>query len=103
MDMQTVRNIRKMSKKMDLAAALHEASGKKHTVSIPTPENETTKTVLNRKPPSRTGKKVVAGHFDPAVIRQLKIMAIDNDSSIHSLLAEALNDLFDKHKMKPIA
>ncbi len=92
-----------MSRKATLAAALYDASGRKQAVSIPAKPDGDAPPVLNGKPPSRAGKKVVAGHFDPAVIRQLKMLAIDHDSSIQALLAEALNDLFEKHSMKPIA
>lgn len=93
----------KMSRKVNLAAALHEASGKKQAVAILKKSDETALPFSKYKPPSRVGKKAVGGHFDQAVIRQLKIMAIDNDSSIQDLLAEALNDLFVKHGQKPIA
>jgi hypothetical protein len=92
-----------MSRKPNLAAALHEASGKKQAVAMLATANESAPLTSAGKPPSRAGKKVVAGHFDPAVIRQLKMLAMDNDSSIQSLLSEALNDLFEKHSMKPIA
>lgn len=92
-----------MSRKTNLAIALQEASGKKQAVAIPTNSNETSPTSLRYKPSSRIGKKVIAGYFDPAVIRQLKILAADNDSSIQTLLAEALNDLFLKYDQKPIA
>ncbi len=92
-----------MIRKANLAVALHEASGKRQTVTTLEKSDETTSPSLKRKPPSRVGKKVVAGHFDPAVIRQLKILAMDNDSSIQALLSEALNDLFVKRDQKPIA
>lgn len=92
-----------MTRKINLAAALHEASGKKKTVSMVENSDKSMPVVLNGRPQSRAGKKSVTGHFDPAVIRQLKILAMDNDSSIQALLAEALNDLFDKHGMKPLA
>jgi hypothetical protein len=92
-----------MSRKPNLAAALHEASGKKQAVAMLATANESTPLAPAGKPPSRAGKKVVAGHFDPAVIRQLKLLAMDNDGSIQSLLSEALNDLFEKHNVKPIA
>lgn len=35
--------------------------------------------------------------------KQLKILAIENGSTSHELLIEALNDLFKKHGKKPIA
>ena len=91
-----------MNKKNNLAAALHEASGKKQIFVTPVAIKEESP-LLSEKPPSRIGKKVVAGHFDPAVVRQLKILAMNHDTSIQNMLGEALNDLFEKHNMKPIA
>ena len=54
-------------------------------------------------PPSRQGKKVVSGHFDPLAARQLKLLAAEQDRSIQSLLEEALNDLFRKYNKSSIA
>lgn len=54
-------------------------------------------------PPSRQGKKTIAGHFDPAVSRQLRTIALEEDSSVQALLQEALNDLFTKRGNPPIA
>jgi hypothetical protein len=45
----------------------------------------------------------VSGHFDPAVSRQLRTIALDEDSSVQELLREALNDLFIKRGKAPIA
>ena len=55
------------------------------------------------QPPSRQGKKTIAGHFDPAVSRQLREIALAEDSSVQELLREALNDLFIKRSRPPIA
>jgi predicted transcriptional regulator len=53
--------------------------------------------------PSRTGRKTVAGHFDPAVSRQLRTLALERDTSLQELLREAINDLFVKYKKAPLA
>ena len=55
------------------------------------------------RPASRVGKKTVAGHFDPAVSKQLRQIAIDRDRSAQDVLREALNDLFTKYGKPPIA
>ena len=49
------------------------------------------------------GKKAIAGHFDPAVGKQLRQLALDHDTTVQALLAEALNDLFVKYGKSPIA
>ena len=54
-------------------------------------------------PPSRQGKKVIQGHFDKDVHRQLKMLALEKDTSIQGLLSEALNALFERNNKPPIA
>ena len=54
-------------------------------------------------PPSRQGKKMISGHFDKDVHRQLKMLAIEKDTSIQNLLSEALNALFERNNKPPIA
>ena len=54
-------------------------------------------------PPSRQGKKMISGHFDKDVHRQLKMLAIERDTSIQDLLSEALNALFERNNKPPIA
>jgi hypothetical protein len=49
------------------------------------------------------GKKVIAGHFDPAVSKQLRKLALEQDSTVQTLLIEAINELFVKYRRPPIA
>lgn len=98
-----------MSKKPSLTAALHAASGKTTPPTVagapidsPTPELRHTG-AKTPSAPSRTGKKMVSGHFDPAVPRQLKQLALDQDTTVQNLLTEALNDLFEKHGKQRLA
>ena len=53
--------------------------------------------------PGRKNTKAIIGHFDPAVSKQLKMLAVEQDATIQSLMGEALNDLFLKYKKSPIA
>ena len=64
---------------------------------------EPTHTNASYVAPSRRGKKVVSGYFDTGVSKQLKILCVENDTSLQALLTEALNDLFIKHGKSPIA
>ena len=41
--------------------------------------------------PSREGKTLIGGHFDPEVKRALKTIAAQEDSSIQALLAEGIH------------
>jgi hypothetical protein len=46
--------------------------------------------------PSRDGRRLVAGHFEPRVAKQLKLLAAEEDTTVQDLLAEALDLLFVK-------
>lgn len=52
---------------------------------------------------NRRGKVVISAYFDPAVRKQLAILAVEQDSTQAALMAEALNLLFEKHGRSPIA
>jgi len=86
------------SKKTSLAGAMTSASNPAKTAIETKLVPPTTE-----RPPSRQGKKAISGFFDPAVSKQIKQLALDEDSTVQALLAEALNDLFVKYNHKPIA
>ena len=52
---------------------------------------------------ARAGKKNIGGHFDMVVSYQLKQLVAMKDSSIQDLLGEAINDLFIKYGLPPVA
>lgn len=90
------------AKRISLSAALHEAAGHQPApeTNVVVPETGANAT---GKSAARRGLKVVSGHFDPAVSKQLWLLVIERDSSIQALLAEAINDLFIKYRRNPIA
>ena len=47
-----------------------------------------------RQAPPRNGRKHIGGYFDPAVSKQLRMLAVEEDSSVQRLLEEALDLLF---------
>lgn len=53
--------------------------------------------------PRRSGKVNIAGYFDPAVRKQLAMLAVERDTDQVKLMAEALNLLFEKYGRSPIA
>jgi hypothetical protein len=53
--------------------------------------------------PSRSGTVPITGHFPKQVRDQLKILAIQEGSTLHTLMAEAYNDLFAKYGIPEIA
>lgn len=46
--------------------------------------------------PSRQGQKLIAGHFNPKVAKQLKLLAAEEETTVQALLGEALDLLFLK-------
>ena len=54
-------------------------------------------------PPSRRGKVAISAYFDPAVRQQLAILAVKENRSQASLMAEALNLMFERYGEPPIA
>lgn len=46
--------------------------------------------------PSRDGRKLIAGHFDPKMAKQLKLLAAEEETTVQALLEEALDLLFIK-------
>ena len=96
-----------MPKKQSLVSALQESIAPTATepkiLDDTNPGMSSPRTPERLIPQSRQGKKTIAGHFDPAVSRQLKEIALAEDSSVQALLCEALNDLFTKRGKPPIA
>ncbi len=52
---------------------------------------------------TRAGKKKVTAPLDPAAHKQLRQLALDQDTTTESLLVEAIRDLFTKYGKPPIA
>ena len=46
--------------------------------------------------PSRDGRRLIAGHFDPKVAKQMKLLAAEEETTVQALLEEALDLLFVK-------
>jgi hypothetical protein len=89
-----------MSKRPNLSEALRQASGKPEPPkpqAVPAPE------IKAPRVPSRRGKKTIAGFFDPAASRQMRQIALDEDTDVQELLREAINDLFEKRGKPRIA
>jgi hypothetical protein len=53
--------------------------------------------------PSRKSTKHIGGYFDPTVSRQLREIALAEDSSVQALLGEAIDMLFQSRRKPTIA
>lgn len=80
---------------------LKDVSGRPPAVS--TDQEPSATVAVAGRPPSRQGKVAVAAYFDPAVRKQLAILAVKEDRSQAALLAEGLNLLFERYGEPPIA
>ena len=72
----------------------------------PTPAaHPVVRTTLAKKAKHRRGEgtRIIAGHFDGAVHQQLRVLAAQERNTVQGLLQEALNDLFQKRNLPPIA
>ena len=58
---------------------------------------------LKHPRPSRAGTKMIGGYFDPAVSKQLRLIAVQEDSTVQDLVAEALDLLFQSRRKPTIA
>lgn len=105
--------------KPDLAAALAEIGGSTRRAPVasfrtnspahlrqsegtaPTSGGDETKEVYQQ--PSRVDTAPITAHFPRQVRDQLKILAIEQGSTLHNLVAEAYNDLFAKYGKPEIA
>lgn len=87
-----------MTKPNALQAVLDRAKASAEPVTPATPPvsppdaGPTTKSASS----ARQGTKLIGGHFPPEVSTQLRILAAEEGSTVQSLLAEALDDLFVK-------
>ena len=91
-----------MSNKADLATLLAETSGsaRHRKPAAEQPAVRKTKAPVSK---SRGGTSPITVHFPKQVRDQLKILAVQSDTTLHNLVAEAFNDLFAKHGKPEIA
>ena len=61
------------------------------------------KPVSPHERPVRKGAKHIGGYFSPEVSKQLRQIALDEDSSVQKLLEEAIDMIFHSRKMPTIA
>ena len=58
---------------------------------------------LKHPRPSRAGTKMIGGYFDPTVSKQLRLIAVQEDTTVQDLVAEALDLLFQSRQKPTIA
>ena len=89
--------------KADLLQAMREKANPVTEAVSASPKQIESGAGQEAHPPSRAGKRQVAAYFPVPVQRQLKLLTVENDTTVQNLLAEALNDLFAKYGKPEIA
>lgn len=51
----------------------------------------------SKRPPSREGKRMLSIYLDPLAWKQLRMLALETDTTAQALGEEAINLLFAKH------
>ena len=88
---------------MSRFAALKKTSAATPATVAETTEAADAQQTMPQRPPvnSRDGKKAVVGYFSPELSKALRLLALQQDSSIQALLGEAIDDLLRKHGGHP--
>ncbi len=96
-----------MSKRPNLAAALHDAGAKPALAPVAVVASPLAPEASPRgsagKAPSRAGQRAVTLYVKPEAHKQLRLLGLEQGASVQDLMTEALNDLFRKHGRSLIA
>jgi len=85
------------------ASKLHKAASGDKPKPAPVREEQPANNNKSTRPPSRVGKKALGAFVSQETSKQLKQIALDENTSVQDLVVEALNDLFIKYGKHPIA
>jgi len=85
-----------MSQKPDLSTLIAESAGS-------TRKKPSVRAVSASLHAGKPGTSPITVHFQKEVRNQLKILAVETDKTMQTLIAEAFNDLFAKHNKPEIA
>jgi TorA maturation chaperone TorD len=90
--------------KADLQAALAKSAGStRHRIDDSVKAEQNPEKEQTYSQPSRKNTKPVTGHFPKQVRDELKKLAIEQNTTLQNLMAEAFNDLFAKYGKPEIA
>jgi Antitoxin-like ribbon-helix-helix len=72
-------------------------------VAVVPEASESESVIATRRPPSREGKRVLSIYLKPEAWKQLRMLAVNLETSTQDLGEEALNLLFEAHRLNRIA
>jgi hypothetical protein len=65
--------------------------------------SESEPVIASKRPPSREGKRVLSIYLPPEAWKQLRMLAVNLETSTQDLGEEAINMLFEAHRLNRIA
>ena len=71
--------------------------------TLPRTEATTPTARPKTRPPSRQGKRVLSVYLKPEAWKQLRMLSVNLESPTQNLGEEAINLLFEKHRLNRIA
>jgi hypothetical protein len=95
-----------MTKRPSLFAAKASAIAADEAPAIeaaPLSESKTSAPRTKTRPPSREGKRVLSVYLKPEAWKQLRMLSVNLESPTQALGEEAINLLFEKHRLNRIA
>jgi hypothetical protein len=72
-------------------------------IAPPAPEPEPEARPATQRPPSREGKRALTVYLKPEAWKQLRMLSVQIESSTQALGEDAINLLFEKHRLNRIA
>jgi hypothetical protein len=88
-----------MPKRPSLFASKKQAADAITEDVAPVPDDTRAADPASRRPPSRAGKRVLSIYLDPLAWKQLRQLALDTETTTQALGEEAVNLLFEKHRL----
>jgi len=97
-----------MSKPNKFAVAIDEAEEQPAQVAAaatvePSPPAEPVVKAKSPRRPSRLNTRHIGGHYSPTTSKMMNQLALDEDTSVQQLLAEAIDMLFHSRQLPTVA
>jgi hypothetical protein len=92
-----------MTKRASLFSVNAEAGDKASAPAVTHPPVKDEKRSHGRRPLSREGKRTFSVYLKPEALKQLRLLSVQTGQSGQDLGEEAINLLFEKHRLNRIA
>jgi hypothetical protein len=92
-----------MTKRASLFTVPHEAGSKAIAPAVTHAPPVKAEKPSHGRPPSREGKRTFSVYLKPEALKQLRLLSVQTGHSGQELGEEAINLLFEKHRLNRIA